>query len=127
MAKASMENTLLALNRVPCIHYPVWFKNNKVWALINSGGEVNAMTPTYAAKLGLKVWNTNVGAQKIDASTLKTFQMVLASFQVEDKQGQVWYFEETFLLADTSIKMVLEMLFLIISNADVLFLEQKVT
>ena len=38
------------------------------------------MTPVYAAGLGLKICSTNVGAQKIDDSTLKTFEMVLASF-----------------------------------------------
>ncbi len=45
------------LEHVKCIHYPVRFKKNQaeVQALINSGSEVNAMAPAYAAKLGLKV------------------------------------------------------------------------
>ena len=49
---------------------------------------VNAIAPAYASKLGLRVRRTDVGAQKIDGSTLETFGMVLASFQVEDKLGR---------------------------------------
>lgn len=80
-----MEDILLALNWVFCIHYPVLFKKNKVWALIDSSSEINVMTLTYAAKWDMKVRHTNVGAWKIDGSTLKMFKMVLASFQVENK------------------------------------------
>ena len=75
-----MEDKPLMLDQVPYIHYPIRFKKNEVQALINSGSKVNAMTPGYALKLGLKVRPTDVGAQKIDGSTLETFGMVLASF-----------------------------------------------
>ena len=94
MAGASMEDNPLALDWVPCIRYPIRFKKSKVQvqALLDSGSEVNAMTPGYASKLGLKVRPTDVGAQKIDGSTLETFGMVLASFQVEDKLGRTQYF-----------------------------------
>ena len=75
------------LKRVPCIYYPVQFQEDQrqggqkqVRALLNSGSEVNAMSPAYAEKLGLKTWMTNVGAQKIDGSTFKTFGMVIADF-----------------------------------------------
>ena len=129
MAGASMENNLLALDWVPCICYPIWFKKSKVQvrALINSGSKVNAMTPGYASKLGLKVRPTDVGAQKIDGSTLETFGMVLASFQVEDKLGRTRYFQETFLLADISVEVVLGMPFLTLSNADIQFAEKELT
>ena len=66
--------------RVPCIHYPVRFQEEQVKALLDSGSEVNAMNPDFARKLGLKVWKTNVGAQKIDGSALETFGMVIADF-----------------------------------------------
>lgn len=46
------------------------------------------MTSAYAAKLGLKVQPINVKTQKIDGSTLKIFEMVLANFQVDDKLGR---------------------------------------
>lgn len=59
---ASKEFDLL-LKHVQCIHYLLHFKRNKgdIEVLINFGSEVNAMTLTYTAILGLKVWPTNVG------------------------------------------------------------------
>ena len=75
------------------------------------------MTLAHAAKLGFKARHTSVGAQKINGSTLETFGMVLASFQVEDKLGRARFFQETFLLANTSIEVVLGMPFLTLSKA----------
>ena len=77
------------------------------------------MTPVYTSKLGFKVHPTNIGAQKIDSTTLKIFKMVLASFQIENKLRKGWLFQETFLLADISGKVALDILFLILSNANV--------
>ncbi len=84
-----MEAGTTPLKCVPCIHYPVHFKKsqNEIQALIDSGSGVNAMTPAYAAKLGLQVRSSNLGVQKINGSTLVTHGMLLASFQVEDKHG----------------------------------------
>ena len=119
------------MERVSCIYYPVQFKKDahktQVQALIDSGSKVNAMAPAYASKLGLKVYPTNVGAQKIDGSTLETFGMVLASFQVEDKLRRARFFQETFLLANISAEVVLGMLFLTLNNADVQFVEKELT
>ena len=78
------------------------------------------MTPAYAKKLGLRVRKTNVGAQKIDGSVLETYGMVIAGFQVQDKLGRARFFQETFLVADTSMEVVFGMPFLTLSNADVL-------
>ena len=123
------HKNVVVLDCVPCICYPMRFKKSKVQvlALINSGSEVNAMTPAYALKLGLKVHTTNVGAQKINGSTLETFRIVLASFQVEDKLGRTRYFQETFLLADISVEVVLGMPFLTLSNANIQFTKKKLT
>ena len=85
------------------------------------------MTPAYASKLGLRVRHTDVGAQKIDGSTLQTFGMVLANFRMEDKLGRTRFFQETFLLADISAEVVLGMPFLTLSNADVQFVEKELT
>ena len=86
MTKTNKEDEV-TLERVPCVHYLLHFRKDTVdmRALIDSGSEVNAMTPAYALKLGLRACHTNGRAQKIDGSTLQTFGMVLASFQVEDK------------------------------------------
>ena len=79
------------------------------------------MSSTYSKKLGLKIWKTNIGAQKIDGSALEIFKMVIANFQMEDKGDRPKFFQETFLVADTKFKVILEMLFLKLSNADVSF------
>ncbi len=73
------------------------------------------------AKLGLVTRKTYVGAQKIDGSALVTYGMVIAGFSLQDKLGTARFFEETFLLADTSIEVVLEMPFLALSDGDVCF------
>ena len=121
MTKASKKDVIL--DRILCIHYLVssWKDQDEMLALINLESEVNAMTSLYASKLGLKVCPTNIGAQKVDGSTLKIFGMVLASFQAEDKLRKTHFFQETFLVANTSVKMILGILFLAFSNADVSF------
>ena len=113
------KKDVVALNWVSCICYWIWSKKNNVQALINSGSKINAMTLRYASKLGLKVRSTNGGAQKFDKSTFKMFEIVLASFQVEDKLKKTRFFQETFLLANLNIKVVLEILFLTLSNANI--------
>ena len=83
MTEASKEAQKVILDWVPCIHYPVQFQKDKratIWALIDLGSKVNAMTPAYAKQLGLQVQRTDIGAQKIDGSLLKTFGMVIAGF-----------------------------------------------
>ena len=79
------------------------------------------MNPNFAQRLSLKVWKTNVGAQKIDSSALETFEMVIADFQVEDKTNKPRFFQKMFLVADTKFEVILRMSFLKISNANVLF------
>lgn len=51
--------------------------------------------------------------------------MVLASFQVNNKLDWFRFFQETFLVTNTSVAVILGMLFLILSNVDMLFLEQE--
>ena len=118
---ASKETSEMILVWVPCIHYPVQFWKNKatIWALIDLGSEVNTITLVYAKQLALQVQKTDVGAQKIDGSLLWTFGMVIAGFQVEDKLDKARIVQELFLLAETSIEMVLGMFFFILSNADI--------
>ena len=53
--------------------------------------------------------------------------MVLANFQMEDKLGRARFFQKTFLLADISVEVVLEMPFLTLSNADIQFPEKELT
>ena len=85
------------------------------------------MTPAYAAHLGLKVKVTNVGAQKIDRSSLATYSIVIAIFQVVNKLGCFWFFQKTFLLANISMQVVLAMPFLTLSNGNVQFAKKELT
>ncbi len=85
------------------------------------------MTPAYVAELGLITRKTSVGAQKIDSSPLETYGMVSASFSLQDSLERARFFEETFLLADTRIEVILEIPFLALSNADFHFGAEKLT
>ena len=72
----------VVLERVPYIYYPVQFQGSQeqVRALLDSGSKVNAMSPAYIERLGLYIWKTNGGAQKIDCSVLEIFGMVITNF-----------------------------------------------
>ena len=92
-----------------------------ILALFDSGNEVNAIHPAFAARLGLVVQATNIGAQNIDGTTLEIYGMVVAIFSVTDQANRVRFFKETFLVANVSPDVVFGMLFLILSGADVNF------
>ena len=72
-------------------------------------------------QLGLKICKTNVRAQKIDGTTLEIYRMIVSIFSVLDKDGRERFFEESFLLANIKPDLVLEMLFLTMSNANIDF------
>ena len=108
------------LERVSCIWYPVTFKD-QTEALLDSGSEVNAMNPAFASQLGLKIRKTNVGAQKIDGTTLEIYGMVVFTFSMSDKDSRERFFEEGFLLAEVNPEIVLGMPFLTMSNANIDF------
>ena len=64
---------------------------------------------------------TNVGAQKIDGTTLETYGMVVVAFSVTNQADRVRFFEETFLVANVSPDVVFGMPFLTLSGADIDF------
>ena len=120
MTNASEE----ALEHIFCIHYPVQFKNTDkapVQGLINSGSEVNAIYQSFVKQLGLTIRPIDIGVQKIDKTTLDTYGIVVAVFSVVVKTNRVRFFEEIFLVANVSPKVVLGMPFLILSDADIDF------
>ncbi len=88
---------------------------------MDSGKKVNAMSQAFTHQLGLKICKTNVGAQKINGTTLEIYGMVVIIFFVSDKDGRKKFFEESFLLADVKPDIVLRILFLTMSNADIDF------
>lgn len=79
------------------------------------------MQLSFAKKLGLHIHKTDVGIQKIAGSRLKTVGVVIAFFQIDDKDGKSRFIKETFWLADISIDIALGMPFLIVSNLEVIF------
>ena len=112
------------LEHIHYIHYPVWFKNTnktQVQAVIDSRSKVNTIHPSFTKQLGLLIRQTDVGAQKIYSTTLDIYGMVIAAFAVMEKVNQVRFFEKTFMVANVSPEVVLEMLFLTLSNEDVDF------
>ena len=94
-------------------------------ALIDLVSEVNTIHPTFARELGLTIRPIDVGVQKIDGTTLNTFGIVVAVFSVTDSANQVRVFEETFLVANVSPKVVFGMLFLTLSDANINFLGRE--
>ena len=63
VTEASKED-YVSLEWMPCIYYLLRFQKDTagIKALIDLGSEVNAMTPAYVLKLGLKVQHIDAGA-----------------------------------------------------------------
>ena len=108
------------LKRVSSIWYLIIFKD-QTEVLLDSKIKINPISQAFSHQLGLKIWKTNVGIQKIDSTTMKTYGMVISTFSISDKDGRERFFEESFLLADVKPNIVFEMLFLIMNNVDVDF------
>ena len=122
------------LERVTCIQYLIIFSGgitqdglalDPLLAFLDLDSKVNTIHLTFAEKLGLVVQTTNVSAQKIDGTTLKTYKMMVAAFSITDQANRVRFFEKTFLVANVSPDMILEMLFLILSVANIDFPKRK--
>ncbi len=59
--------------------------------------------------------------QKIDGTTLETYGMVVSIFFILHKNDRERFFEKSFLLTDIKSDVVLQMLFLTMSNIDIDF------
>ena len=85
------------------------------------------MVSSYTKELGLQVQKTNIRAQKIDASTLVTYGMVITGFPIQDKFGKARFFQETFQITDISLEVVIQILFWTLSKVEVHFVEKELT
>ena len=110
------------LAQVPCNRYLINFGNKSASVFFDLGSQVNAVYLTFSKKLSFSMRPTDIGVQKIVGSMLDIFRMVLTSFSVIDKANQVRFFEETFLMANVSLEIVLGIPFLTLSSADIDFL-----
>lgn len=79
------------------------------------------MQSSFAKQLDLQVWEIDVRVQKTDGSYLETFNMAIAIFQVKNMIERSWYIKNTFLLADISISVALDISFFILSNVEITF------
>ena len=79
------------------------------------------MNPAFASQLSPKIQKINIGAQKIDGTTLKTYELIIFTFFVSNKDDGKRFFKESFLLAEVKLERVLGMLFLTMSNIDIDF------
>ena len=125
IAASKDAQEVILLDWLPCIHYQVQFQKDQeptIWALIDLGSEINTMTLAYAKQLGLWTRKTS-----IRASLFRTFKIVIVGFQIEDKLDRVWFFQESFLLANTRMEIVLGMVFVTFSNANIQFREKELT
>lgn len=83
------------------------------------------MQPSFVRKLGLWIYKTNVNDQKINNSRLKTYQIVIVSFQMNEKEWKFLIFQKTFLLLDINIDIAFRIVFFILNNIKVNFSEQE--
>ncbi len=79
------------------------------------------MNQAFTLQLDLKILKINIKAQKIDSTSLETYEMVISIYFVLNKDGRVRFFKKSFLLANVKQNIVLKMLFLIIINANINF------
>lgn len=79
------------------------------------------MTPPYITILRLHVCPINVKGHKTNRSIFTTYAMVLANFQLKHKQNKTRFFQEIFLVPNTTIEVVLKFFFLIFSKMKINF------
>lgn len=67
----------------------------------------------------------DIEAQKIDGIILDTYEIVVMTFSIIGKANQRRFLKKIFLVANVSSKVLLGILFLTLSRADVDFLDRK--
>ena len=93
--------------------------------LFNSGNEVNTIYSIFIKELRLLIRPTNIRAQKINGIKLNIYRPVVGAFSEINKANRVKFFEETFLMANISPKVITRISFFTLSSANVDFLDQK--
>lgn len=80
----------LLFKQILYINYLIYFKKDsiKMQGPLHFCNKVNTIILAYVLKLALKIYLTNIKAQKIDGISLKIFEIVVASFQVNNIFGR---------------------------------------
>ena len=79
------------------------------------------MSHVFTSQLGLKIWKTNIRAQKIDNNTLKTYKILVSIFSVSNKNVKKKILKKNFLLANIKPDIMLWMFFQTMSYIDIDF------
>lgn len=93
--------------------------------MINFDSKINIMTPIHIRKLGFQMQKTNIRIQKIDRSTLETYERVIISFQVQNKLKNARFLLETFLIVDIIMEVIFKIIFLTFSKVKINFAKRK--
>lgn len=109
------------------ISYLFHFFKGQFKTLINSSNKINVMTPAFTIAFGFTTRPTNVGVRKIDGFSSEPYGMVSTSFSFQDSRGRVRFIKKIFFLVKPSIKVILSILFLALSNADIKFHAREVS
>lgn len=73
------------LTQVSYIQYPITFQKQFMLVLFDSENKVNTIYLTFAKKLSFLIKPIDVEVQKIDGTTLDTYEMMVAAFLVINK------------------------------------------
>lgn len=120
-AKIEVISVVLELHYILYIWYSTQFVPHTIEALINSNNEINITQPSFTKKLSLCIQKTNIDTQNIDGNKLETFAMIITVFLFDNKDRKSRFFEKTILLAEISINIAFEILFLTLSNIQINF------
>lgn len=115
------------LKRISYIFYLISSTKSDLKDLIDSKSKSNAMMLALRIILAFITINRNVGAQQIDCSYLKTCDLVLARFCLQNSLQSNWFFKKALILSEINIEMVLAMSFIVLSKANVPFNANKLT
>lgn len=83
------------------------------------------MQPSFTKKPRLRICKIDMNTKKINGSRRETFGIVIALFQLDDKDRKSFFFKKTFLLVNISMIVAFGMPFLILSNVKINFNNQE--
>lgn len=79
----------------------------------------------FAKNLDLFIRKTNISIEKIDNIRLKTFEMLILSFSLNDIDENSQFFKKTILFVNISIDITFKIVFFTLSNIKIDFNDEK--
>lgn len=87
--------------------------------LIDLDSRINVMQSSFVRRLGLCICKINKNIEKIDGSSLKIYGIVIAYFQVDNKDGKPCFFKVIFMLAEIYMDIAFRILYISLSNVKI--------